>query len=128
MLSYRALLNIISSDAEAYKCSSNPRETREIRCAGKFAPVIPLVVKELMYPSSQGTLEKILKAWDFNQASSFNKTYKEAPNPSLRIANFGTIGLPVSERDAAGIKELVSGNGANDVTGGLDLCILTEHL
>ena len=71
-----------------------------------------------MCPSSQGTLEKILKEWDFNQTFSFNKTYKEAPNPSLRIANFGSIGLPVSERDAAGIKELVAGKGANDMAGG----------
>lgn len=41
---------------------------------------------------------------EFAGAFSFNKTYPAAPNPVLKIDGLGTIGLPLSVRDAAGIK------------------------
>ncbi|KAL1951365.1 hypothetical protein VTO73DRAFT_514 [Trametes versicolor] len=41
---------------------------------------------------------------EFTGAFSFNKTYPTAPNPALNIDGLGTIGLPLSTRDAAAIK------------------------
>ena len=35
---------------------------------------------------------------------SFNKTYEDAPNPVLRLQNVGSVGLPLSDRDADIIK------------------------
>lgn len=40
----------------------------------------------------------------FKGAFSFNKTYTTAPNPVLSIDGLGTLGLPLSTRDAAAIK------------------------
>ena len=41
---------------------------------------------------------------EFSGAFSFNRAYPAAPNPSLNIDGLGTIGLPLSIRDAAAIK------------------------
>ncbi len=41
---------------------------------------------------------------EFKGAFSFNKIYSSAPNPVLSIDGLGTLGLPLSTRDAAAIK------------------------
>lgn len=41
---------------------------------------------------------------DFGDSFSFHKTFEDAPNPVLSIAKLGTVGLPLSARDAAAIK------------------------
>ncbi|PIL31359.1 hypothetical protein GSI_06058 [Ganoderma sinense ZZ0214-1] len=41
---------------------------------------------------------------DFNGEFSFHRAYPLAPNPSLNVDDLGTIGLPLSLRDAAAIK------------------------
>ncbi|KAI9060522.1 hypothetical protein FKP32DRAFT_1595275 [Trametes sanguinea] len=52
-----------------------------------------------------GELEEILTGdLKFTGAFSFNKTYSSAPNPALEVEGLGTIGLPLSTRDAAAIK------------------------
>lgn len=37
---------------------------------------------------------------DFKGAFSFNKTYTDAPNPGLQLADLGIVGLPLSVREA----------------------------
>lgn len=41
---------------------------------------------------------------DFGGSFSFHKEFPEAPNPWLSLARLGTIGLPLSTREAAVIK------------------------
>ncbi|KAI1793099.1 hypothetical protein LXA43DRAFT_1002796 [Ganoderma leucocontextum] len=41
---------------------------------------------------------------EFTGEFSFHRAYSTAPNPSLNIDDLGTIGLPLSPRDAAAIK------------------------
>lgn len=41
---------------------------------------------------------------DFGGSFSFHKEFLEAPNPWLSLARLGTIGLPLSTREAAVIK------------------------
>lgn len=53
----------------------------------------------------QGDLEDILSGdLEFTGAFSFHRAYPIAPNPALNIDGLGTIGLPLSARDAAAIK------------------------
>ena len=42
--------------------------------------------------------------WGFESEFSFNKHYGDAPNPALRLDKLGTVGLPLSDRDADAIK------------------------
>ncbi len=54
----------------------------------------------------QGELADILSSdLEFTGAFSFNRAYPTAPNPSLNIDGLGTVGLPLSIRDAAAIKQ-----------------------
>ncbi|KAI0796382.1 hypothetical protein BC629DRAFT_291517 [Irpex lacteus] len=42
---------------------------------------------------------------DFKGAPSFHRTYnREAPNPGLKLADLGTVGLPLSTREAEAVK------------------------
>lgn len=43
--------------------------------------------------------------WYCNNTFSFYKSYQEAPNPALQLDNMGTVGVPLSSRDANAIKE-----------------------
>ncbi|TCD68473.1 hypothetical protein EIP91_010648 [Steccherinum ochraceum] len=52
----------------------------------------------------RGHLEDCLGKWDFDSAYSYNRTFNDAPNPALYLEGLGTVGLPLSERDAAAIK------------------------
>ncbi|KAH9897752.1 hypothetical protein C8Q73DRAFT_370472 [Cubamyces lactineus] len=53
----------------------------------------------------RGDLAEILSGdLGFTGAFSFSKTYPTAPNPSLAIDGLGTIGLPLSTRDATAIE------------------------
>lgn len=51
-------------------------------------------------------LEAILtsRAVDWNFAFSFRQTYPDAPNPVLSLADLGTVGLPLSTREADAVK------------------------
>ncbi|GJE87369.1 2OG-Fe(II) oxygenase [Phanerochaete sordida] len=51
-------------------------------------------------------LEHILTSrnLDWNFAFAFQQAYPDAPNPVLRLADLGTIGLPVNAREAEAIK------------------------
>ncbi|KAJ8455552.1 hypothetical protein ONZ51_g12411 [Trametes cubensis] len=52
-----------------------------------------------------GDLADILSGdLEFAGTFSFSKTYPAAPNPALAVGDIGTIGLPLSTRDAAAIK------------------------
>ncbi|RDX51144.1 hypothetical protein OH76DRAFT_1401917 [Lentinus brumalis] len=54
----------------------------------------------------RGELADILSSdLEFTGAFSFNRAYPTAPNPSLNIDGLGTVGLPLSIRDAAAIKQ-----------------------
>lgn len=54
---------------------------------------------------SQDDFEDLLSEDDgFNGAFSFSKTYQDAPNPGLRLADLGTVGLPLSTREAEAVK------------------------
>ncbi|KAJ8072943.1 hypothetical protein PM082_019806 [Marasmius tenuissimus] len=65
------------------------------------------------FPMVKDPSENILQ--DFNEALSgdldfqgtfaFSKTYDDAPNPALRLEGVGTVGLPLSERDAKAVIE-----------------------
>ncbi|KZT09482.1 uncharacterized protein LAESUDRAFT_756442 [Laetiporus sulphureus 93-53] len=46
----------------------------------------------------------ILSDLSFEGAFAFNRAYPDAPNPALRVEGLGTIGLPLSIRDAEAIK------------------------
>ncbi|KDQ61218.1 glycosyltransferase family 8 protein [Jaapia argillacea MUCL 33604] len=62
---------------------------------------------EIVDPSEniRGDLEKALEgSLGFKGAYSFDRVYEEAPNPYLRLADLGNIGLPLSEREAQVIK------------------------
>ena len=57
-------------------------------------------------PYSQGDLEKLFsKDLEFSGSFAFHRVYPEAPNPLLSIEGLGTVGLPLSDRDAKAIKE-----------------------
>lgn len=43
--------------------------------------------------------------WQSNTSFSYDKTYKTATNPILKLEDIGMIGLPLSERDALVIKD-----------------------
>ncbi|KAH9849223.1 hypothetical protein C2E23DRAFT_888412 [Lenzites betulinus] len=62
--------------------------------------------EDILAPSDiKGELAGILGGdLEFAGTFSFNKTYPTAPNPALNIDGLGTIGLPLSTRDAAAIK------------------------
>ncbi|GJE87378.1 hypothetical protein PsYK624_034610 [Phanerochaete sordida] len=51
-------------------------------------------------------MEQIMtsRTLNWNFAFSFRQTYAEAPNPVLKIDGLGTVGLPLSDRDAEAIK------------------------
>ncbi|TCD68475.1 hypothetical protein EIP91_010650 [Steccherinum ochraceum] len=51
-------------------------------------------------------LEDCLDNWNFDSAYSFSRSFKEAPNPALHLEGVGTVGLPLSERDACAIKRV----------------------
>ena len=44
------------------------------------------------------------KSTNFQAAFSFNKSFPDAPNPALKLADLGIVGLPLSIRDAEAIK------------------------
>ena len=44
------------------------------------------------------------KSINSNTSFSFNRTYPEAPNPALSLADIGLVGLPLSIRDAELVK------------------------
>ena len=53
----------------------------------------------------QNSLESIFKSdLTFSGSSSFYRAYPEAPNPCLKIAGIGSVGLPLHVRDAEAIK------------------------
>ena len=52
----------------------------------------------------QGAFEEVLSNTDFTGTFAFKRTYPDAPNPILHIEGLGTVGLPLSSRDAAAIK------------------------
>lgn len=53
----------------------------------------------------QSDLEEVFQGdLEFTGSFAFRRAYPAAPNPALSIAGLGTIGLPLSIRDAAAIK------------------------
>lgn len=53
----------------------------------------------------QDELEEVLSTdLTFKGAFAFNRTYPEAPNPTLYLEGLGHVGLPLSTRDASAIK------------------------
>ncbi|KAI0720055.1 hypothetical protein C8T65DRAFT_736222 [Cerioporus squamosus] len=55
--------------------------------------------------SIRADLEQVLSGkLEFTGTFAFRRTYSDAPNPALHIDGLGTVGLPLSLRDAAAIK------------------------
>ncbi|EJD55214.1 hypothetical protein AURDEDRAFT_118417 [Auricularia subglabra TFB-10046 SS5] len=50
-------------------------------------------------------LQDALENVDFHGSFYFSRTYDDAPNPILRLRDLGTVGLPLSVREAAAIIE-----------------------
>lgn len=51
-------------------------------------------------------MENILSSsLKFEGAFSFSRTYPVAPNPSLQLETLGTVGLPLSTREARAVIE-----------------------
>lgn len=49
----------------------------------------------------QGDLENALSAdTDFTGSFAFSRSYSDAPNPTLRLDGLGTVGVPLSAREA----------------------------
>ncbi|KZV92506.1 hypothetical protein EXIGLDRAFT_614267 [Exidia glandulosa HHB12029] len=53
----------------------------------------------------QDKVEKVLTDVDHQGTFYFSRTYEDAPNPVLRLADLGTVGLPLSSREAAAVIE-----------------------
>ena len=70
---------------------------------------------------TQANLDHILSVR--TEMTVFRCSYPVAPNPHLYIAGLGTVGLPLSDRDAEGIKhtaegETQAGRGIRNTSGG----------
>lgn len=60
-----------------------------------------------------------------------SRAYSTSPNPALKIKNTGTVGLPLSSRDAAAIKEASHpapfGKGTETIIDGTRTTLLMLH-
>ena len=70
---------------------------------------------------TQANLDHVLNGR--TEMSVFRCSYPLAPNPHLYITGLGTVGLPLSDRDAEGIKdtaegETQTGRGIRSTSGG----------
>lgn len=60
-----------------------------------------------------------------------SRSYLASPNPALEIKNTGTVGLPLSSRDAAAIKEASHpapfGKGSETLIDGMNMAFSTSY-
>ncbi|KAG9034713.1 hypothetical protein FS837_002151 [Tulasnella sp. UAMH 9824] len=72
-------------------------------------PRLGKIVAKKSQPKGKTTASEIgdifTKDLDFGGAFCFEKTYSTVPNPTLRLAGAGHIGLPASSRDLLAIKQ-----------------------
>ena len=79
----------------------------------------PSTTRAYALQTFQGDLKDVLTMdFAFKDNFAFERKLPDAPNPGLQIAPLGLIGLPLSERDAQSIKNILSSSPPD--TYGLD--------
>ncbi|KAJ8072944.1 hypothetical protein PM082_019807 [Marasmius tenuissimus] len=85
-------------DADGFPMIEVPSENILVRAKSKLTALVARIEAHCL---AQEDFETALKTdSDFQGTFAFTKTYDDAPNPILCLEGLGTVGLPLSEREA----------------------------